>query len=141
MSAECPLRAAWGKLLVRRHKPNEVSPGGIILPVMKDLYRGDVLDVGPPTQRGDNIYLVHDSIVGSTVFWRSHAGSTIEWGDEIYVVLDYEDVMAILKNPGEPRTPFDDLVDELNDTVNDERSNEQRDTTEGEPNDEINDIH
>ena len=91
------LRPLGDRLVVRPGKEEEVTRGGIVLPdtAKKRPREGEVLAVGPGKllENGERAPL--EVSVGDVVVYSEYGGTTIEIGDDEYVILDEGSVLAV----------------------------------------------
>jgi chaperonin GroES len=90
------LRPWPGRILARRHKPKEVSPGGLAIPEksQETIHGGVVVSVGPSPDT--KVWPAGLLSPGDTIWWKDFSGSDLTVTDEeIIVVLDYYDVLAV----------------------------------------------
>jgi chaperonin GroES len=88
--------------LVLKPVPEEhKSSGGIIMPdtVSKEKpVRGKVIAVGPGKFDKDGKRIALDIKVGDEVMYGKYAGTEFKQDDQEYLIVDYNDVLAILEN-------------------------------------------
>lgn len=85
------------KPVVEEHK----TSGGIIMPdtVSKEKpVRGEVIAVGPGKFDKDGKRISLDVKVGDEVMYGKYAGTEFKQDDQEYLIVDYNDVLAILEN-------------------------------------------
>ncbi len=91
------LRPLGDRIVVRPGKEEEVTKGGIVLPdtAKKKPREGEVLAVGPGKllENGERAPL--EVSVGDIVIYSEYGGTTIEIGDDEYVILDEGSVLAV----------------------------------------------
>ena len=88
--------------LVIKPVPEEVkTAGGIIMPdtVSKEKpVRGQVIAVGPGKFDKDGKRIVLDVKVGDEVMYGKYAGTEFKQDDQEYLIVNYNDVLAIIEN-------------------------------------------
>lgn len=97
LAEKVALRPIGTRLIVKREDEEDVTPGGIVLPdqakEMKS--RGRVVAVGSGRLLEDGTRVPLEVQEGDTVHFQGYAVSTIEVGDEEYVVLNESDILAV----------------------------------------------
>ena len=95
-----PLNPVGNRVLVRPTESESVTPGGIVLPdVAKERpTTGVVLAIGPGRvlDNGDRVPV--DLTEGQTVYFKTYAGSEIEYEGETFKILTEDDVLAVLND-------------------------------------------
>ena len=91
----CPLH---DRVIVKRGKAEEKSPGGIIIPDnAKELpIRGEVLAVGTGRILEDGSVRPLDVKPGDVVLFNKYAGTEVNLLGEDHVMLREEDIMGVL---------------------------------------------
>lgn len=85
------------RLLVKRDKEEEETPGGIILPdsAKRQSQWGTVLAVGPGKRNQDGNYVDMDVHIGDRVCFSKYAGSELEVTTHKFLVLTEEEVLVV----------------------------------------------
>lgn len=98
MSKTQVITPTGNRVLVQCHEGEGVSPGGIVIPdAAKDKpTTGVILDVGPGRRLENGSLSPMYFVPGQTVFFRTYAGSEIEYDGETYRVLSEDDILAVL---------------------------------------------
>jgi co-chaperonin GroES (HSP10) len=104
------VRAAPGKLLIRRLKEDEMTKGGLVLTDRKELPYGEVIDMGKCRTPSDHevAQLICIPIPGETDVWTKTvifqvvAATKIDiMGEETYYMIEYEDVIGVIEEAEE----------------------------------------
>jgi chaperonin GroES len=85
------------KPVIEEHK----TAGGIIMPdtVSKEKpVRGEVIAVGPGKFDKEGKRMALDVKVGDEVMYGKYAGTEFKQDDQEYLIVDYNDVLAIIEN-------------------------------------------
>lgn len=83
------------KILIKRDKPKEVSPGGLILPASKEKPRqGKVLAVGPGSRNKEGFLQAIPVKVGDTVLFSAYSGTEVDFEGVAYLFLTEAEVLA-----------------------------------------------
>ena len=86
------------KIVLKRLKPREKSPGGIIIPdaAREKPQEGRVVAVGPgrPAKKGKREAPSVNK--GDRVLFASYAGTDVDVGDEEFVILEEEDIIGVI---------------------------------------------
>lgn len=87
------------RIMVRRTESEEVRKGGIIIPdtAKEKPQQGEVMAVGKGKILENGKTLPLDVKVGDKILFSKYAGSDVKFGDDDYVVMREEDVLAILE--------------------------------------------
>jgi len=89
------------RLVIKPVTEEAKTAGGIIMPdtVSKEKpVRGKVIAVGPGKYDKDGKRMVLDVKVGDEVMYGKYAGTEFKQDDQDYLIVDYNDVLAILEN-------------------------------------------
>ena len=87
------------RLVIKPVTEEAKTAGGIIMPdtVSKEKpVRGQVIAVGPGKYDKDGKRMVLDVKVGDEVMYGKYAGTEFKQDDQDYLIVDYNDVLAIL---------------------------------------------
>ncbi|GIX02972.1 MAG: co-chaperone GroES [Thermogutta sp.] len=87
------------RVVVEREESEEKTPGGILLPdtAKKKPSRGVVVSVGPGRLLDDGTRAPLQVKVGDRVLFSSYAGDEFRMGDQEYVLLREEDILAVIE--------------------------------------------
>ena len=87
------------KLVVKRLESNEKTAGGIVLPdaARQKPQQGRVLSVGDGRMLPDGSRVAHEVSEGDRVVFGSYAGSEVAIDDEKLLILNADDVLAIVR--------------------------------------------
>ena len=93
------IRPLQDRVILRRLKNDNVSPGGIIIPdsATENPVQGKVIAVGPGKTLKDGKVLPMDLKVGDTVLFGKYAGNEVKSEGEEYVVMRQEDVIGVIE--------------------------------------------
>lgn len=91
------LHPVRGRIVVRPDPKSQKSAGGILLPGRSD----DEFDIGTVLAVGPGVYQAGTLIpnccaVGERVLFVANAGSPITYKDDVCVIMDDSDIVAIL---------------------------------------------
>jgi len=91
------LRPLGDRIVLKPGEEEEVTRGGIVLPdsARKRPREGEVLAVGPGKLLENGERAPVEVSVGDTVIYSEYGGTTIEIGDDEYVILDEGSVLAV----------------------------------------------
>ena len=95
------LRPLGDHIIVKSISAEETSQAGIIIPdtVSKERSeRGEVIAVGPGKMMENGQRNVMEVKIGDKVMFKKYAPDEVKVGDEEYLVIRMEDVMAILED-------------------------------------------
>jgi len=86
------------RCLVRPLEVEDKTPGGIILPdtAKEKSTRGEVVAVGPGKMGEDGKRTPLEIKAGDKVFYSKYSGTEIKRGDEKYLLLREDDVLAVI---------------------------------------------
>jgi chaperonin GroES len=87
------------KIVVEPEEAEAVTPGGILLPdsAQERPHRGKVLAVGPGKTLPDGSIQAMTVREGDVVLFGKYAGNLVEVGDEEYLIMREDDVLAVVK--------------------------------------------
>ncbi|WP_100933977.1 co-chaperone GroES [Candidatus Chlamydia corallus] len=87
------------RILVKREEEEATARGGIILPdtAKKKQDRAEVLVLGTGKRTDDGTLLPFEVQVGDIILMDKYAGQEITIDDEEYVILQSNEIMAVLK--------------------------------------------
>lgn len=86
------LKPLGKRVIIKVAETEEATASGFVLPSSskeKEQY-GEVIAVGPEVEEGDGIH------VGDQVYFKSFAGSEIEYDKEKYLIAEYKDLLAVI---------------------------------------------
>ena len=89
------------RLVIKPVEEEQKTSGGIIMPdtVSKEKpVRGEVIAVGPGKFDKDGKRMALDVKVGDEVMYGKYAGTEFKQDDQEYLIVDYNDILAILEN-------------------------------------------
>ena len=91
------LRPLGDRIVLKPGEEEEVTRGGIVLPdsARKRPREGEVLAVGPGKLLENGERAPVEVSVGDIVIYSEYGGTTIEIGDDEYVILDEGSVLAV----------------------------------------------
>lgn len=92
------LRPLFNRVVVRRVDSETVTRGGIFIPdnAAEKADQGTVLAVGPGKRENGELIPV-DLAVGDRVLFGKTAGQTVKVNDEEVLILDEEQILAVVK--------------------------------------------
>src|SRR5438552_19087279 len=92
------IRPLHDRILVKRVEEQEVGRGGIIIPdtAKEKPQEGMVVAVGNGKVTDDGKRVALDVQAGDRILFGKYTGSDVTIGDEEYVIMREEDVLAIL---------------------------------------------
>jgi chaperonin GroES len=87
------------KVLIRRIEEPEKQVGGIVIPdtAKEKPQQGQVIAVGPGRVNEKGKRIVPEVKKGQKVLFGKYSGTEITMGDEEYLFIDADDIMAILE--------------------------------------------
>ena len=88
-----------GRILVKREEEERTSAGGIVIPdnAREKPAQGRVVSVGPGRLLDDGTRSLLDVHEGDLVLFAKYGGSEVKLGEEKFLVLREEDVMAVIE--------------------------------------------
>ena len=89
------------RLVIKPVAEEQKTAGGIIMPdtVSKEKpVRGEVIAVGPGKYDNDGKRIALDVKVGDEVMYGKYAGTEFKQDEQEYLIVDYNDILAILEN-------------------------------------------
>ncbi len=97
-SDKAAVRPLGGRILVRRLEPEEVTDGGIILPdaAKEKPQKGKVIALGDGRELADGSRADFQVKKGDTVLFKSYAGTDVKVEGEELMIMEEEDVLAII---------------------------------------------
>ncbi|MCX7703773.1 MAG: co-chaperone GroES [Planctomycetota bacterium] len=93
------LRPIMDKLIVKRVSARDVTKGGIVLPdsAKEKPKEGVIVALGEGRRLEDGKVVPFQVKVGDRVLFLSYAGSEVKLQDEEYLILEENDIMAVIK--------------------------------------------
>ena len=87
------------RVLVKRIEEEEVKKGGIIIPdtAKEKPQKGEVLAVGPGRVDENGKRIPMEVKVGDKILFSKYAGSEVKVGDEEYLIMREDDILAIIE--------------------------------------------
>lgn len=91
-------RPLHDRLLVRRHNPDEVTAGGLIIPpsAQEDQAKGEVIAAGNGELQEDGSLRPLDVKVGNVVLFGAYAGTKVKLDGEEYLIMRESDVLGVM---------------------------------------------
>ena len=88
------------RILVKSLEGDEKSPGGIILPEMakEKPQEGKVMAVGKGRLLEDGTVKPLEIKVGDTVLYAKYSGTEVNHGENEFLILREDDILAVLKD-------------------------------------------
>lgn len=95
--ASISVRPLSSRVLVKWLEPEEVTPGGIVLPdtAKEKPKRGTVLSVGPGRFLDTGVRQPPEVEEGDAVLFGSYAGTKVEVNGEELVIMDESEILAV----------------------------------------------
>jgi len=92
------LRPLQDRVVVRRNDAEEKTAGGIVIPdtAKEKPAEGTVVAVGPGKKLEDGSVRTLDVLVGDQVLFGQHGGTEVRFGDEVFLVMREEDIVAVV---------------------------------------------
>ena len=86
-------------MIVKRMEEEEQTRGGIIVPdtAKEKPQRGKVMAVGPGRLAEDGKRIPPEVRKGSMVLFGKYAGTDVSMGDDEYLILREDDILAIIE--------------------------------------------
>lgn len=93
------LRVLGNRVVLKPCEAEDKTPGGVILPdtAKERPLKGVVIAIGPGIRLENGMVVPPDVKVGETVVYRSFAGFPIKDGDEEYIVINENDILAVIE--------------------------------------------
>jgi len=87
------------RVMVKRIEEEEVKKGGIIIPdtAKEKPQKGEVMAVGPGRvdEKGERVPM--EVKVGDKILFSKYAGTEVKVGDEEYLIMREDDILAIIE--------------------------------------------
>ena len=92
------LKPLGDRIIVKATSAEEVTKGGIVLPdtAQEKPQEGEVIAVGPGKVLDSGKMMPMDVKVGDKIIFAKYGGTEVKVGDEEYIILRQDDVLAIL---------------------------------------------
>lgn len=87
------------RVLIRRIEEEEVKKGGIIIPdtAKEKPQKGEVIAVGPGRLDENGKRIPMEVKEGDRVLFSKYAGTEVKIGDEEYLIMREDDILAIIE--------------------------------------------
>jgi len=97
--SEFGLRPIMDKIIIRRVGARDVTKGGIVLPdtAKEKPKEGIIVALGEGRRLEDGKVIPFQVKEGDRVLFLSYAGSEVKLKDEEYLILEENDIMAVIK--------------------------------------------
>jgi chaperonin GroES len=85
---------------IKKHEDNQKTAGGIILPKATNTEKqdtGEVVAVGSGRVLNNGDHIPMSVSEGNIVLFNKFAGTEIESGDDLYLIIKENDILAIIK--------------------------------------------
>ena len=94
------IRPLHDRVLVKRLEEENTSPGGIVIPdtAKEKPMRGEVVAVGKGKMLESGELRALDVKVGEKVLFGKYSGNEVKVGDEDYLVMREDDIMAVIES-------------------------------------------
>ena len=91
-------RPLHDRVLVRRVKSDEKSPGGIIIPdtAQEKPMEGEVIEVGSGARDESGKLVPLDAKKGDKILFGKWSGTEVKMGGEEYLIMKESDIMGII---------------------------------------------
>ena len=98
--AKIKLQPLGDRVVVQREEMEEKTPGGIVLPdtAKEKPARGKVISVGNGRLLDDGTRSEMQVKPGDRVLFSSYAGETFKVGDEEYLLMREDDILAVIED-------------------------------------------
>lgn len=98
--AKIKLQPLGDRVVVQREEMEEKTPGGIVLPdtAKEKPARGKVISVGNGRLLDDGTRSQMQVKPGDRVLFSSYAGETFKVGDEEYLLMREDDILAVIED-------------------------------------------
>ena len=92
------LKPLGDRIIAKATSAEEVTKGGIVLPdtAQEKPQEGEVIAVGPGKVLDSGKMMPMDVKVGDKIIYGKYGGTEVKVGDEEYIILRQDDVLAIL---------------------------------------------
>ena len=92
------LKPLGDRIIAKATSAEEVTKGGIVLPdtAQEKPQEGEVIAVGPGKLLDSGKMMPMDVKVGDKIIFAKYGGTEVKVGDEEYIILRQDDVLAIL---------------------------------------------
>jgi chaperonin GroES len=92
------VRPLGDRVLVKRLEEEQQTKGGIIVPdtAKEKPQQGKIIEVGPGRMTEDGKRIPPDVKKGNKVLFGKYSGTEISVGDEEYLILREEDILAVV---------------------------------------------
>ena len=93
------LQPLGDRLVIQRAESEETTAGGIVLPgsAREKPARGTVVALGDGKLLDDGTRATPQVAVGDVVIFSSYAGENVEIGDEEYLLMREDDILAVIE--------------------------------------------
>ena len=93
-------RPLGDRVVVRRVKEDQKTPGGIIIPdtVQEKPQEGEVMSVGPGALDDNGKRIIPEVKIGDRVLFGKWSGSEVKLDGEELLIMKESDIMGIIEN-------------------------------------------
>ena len=93
------IRPLHDRVVIERMEEEQTTPGGIVIPdtAKEKPHRGKVLAVGNGKLLDNGETRPLDVKVGDVVLFGKYAGTEVTIGDEDYLIMREEDILAVIE--------------------------------------------
>ncbi len=93
------IRPLHDRVVIQRVEEEQTTPGGIVIPdtAKEKPYRGEVKAVGNGKLLENGEVRPLDVKVGDVVLFGKYAGTEVTIGDEDYLIMREEDILAVIE--------------------------------------------
>lgn len=98
-TANLKLEPMYDRVVIKRMEEETKTPGGIVIPdtAKEKPIRGEVIAVGEGKMLDNGEIRALRVKTGDKVLFGKYAGTEVKLGDEDYIVMREDDIMAIIK--------------------------------------------
>jgi chaperonin GroES len=93
------LKPIEDRIVIKPTAAEEITKGGIVLPdtAKERPQEGEVIAVGPGKTLDTGVQVAMDVKVGEKVIYSKYGGTPVKIGNEEYVILRQDDVLAVIE--------------------------------------------
>lgn len=99
MAAKLPLKPIGGKILVKPKEEEDTTPSGLVIAASargEKPQQGEILALGTGKRDKDGQEIAFSVQEGDQVFFKKYSPDELEVDGETYLVMDEEDILAVL---------------------------------------------
>ncbi len=93
------IRPSAGRFLVKCKETKDITPGGIHIPesAQEEPSEGVIILAGPNKMRNDGTFVEPQVKKNDRILFIAYAGTAINWDGEEFLLLEQEDILAVLE--------------------------------------------